>query len=641
MERVAVAASEIDNRNGQQPRPSHWQLLKRLIGLGLEYRGACAALLLLDFGLVALALGSLGLTGVGIDYIRQQVDSSAPPPHFPFGWSPPQSATPFHVVCRIAGAVLALALVGAALRYAAAIAAAKLSQEVLVRIRTDVYEKLQQLSFRFYDAGESSSIINRAAGDANAVRSFVDGVMIKVLAVSLTLTVYLAYMLRIHFRLTVICLATTPLLWIGSVFFSRVVQPAYRKAGELGDQLIRVLVENVQGVHVVKGFAREREEIAKFTAATMRIRQQKEAIFFRVSLFQPAMGLLTQVNMLLLIAYGGVLVVRGELALGTGLFVFANLLQEFANQIGQIVNIANSIQSSLISEERVFEVIDTPIDVTSSPTAKRLPRAEGRIDFINVGFGYARGKPVLHGLTFHVAPGERVGITGETGAGKSTLISLVMRFYDVTSGSVCIDGHEIRDLNIDDLRRNIGLVFQESFLFSHTIAANIAFGRPEASLDEVARAARIAAAHDFIAALPEGYDTLVGEYGANLSGGQRQRLALSRALLLDPPILLLDDATASVDPETEREIELAVQQAMRNRTTLVVSNRIATLRRTDRIIVLQQGRITAIGTHAELLRTSDYYRFLAELQFAETATDAVTLPESRVATSVGSGGEST
>jgi ATP-binding cassette subfamily B protein len=629
MERVPVPASEIDNPHIQRPRPTHRQLLKRLIRLGLEYRGACTALLLLDLGLVALALGSLGLTGVGIDYIRQRVDPSAPPPQFPFGWSPPETASPFAVVCMIAGTVLLLALLGAALRYAAAIAAAKLSQEVLVRIRTDVYEKLQQLSFRFYDAGESSSIINRAAGDANAVRSFVDGVMIKVLAVSLTLTVYLIYMLRIHFWLTVICLATTPLLWIGSVYFSRLVQPAYRKAGELGDQLIRILVENVQGVHVVKGFAREREEIAKFTAATTRILEQKEAIFFRVSVFQPVMGLLTQVNMLLLIALGGVLVVRGELALGTGLFVFANLLQEFANQIGQIVNIANSIQSSLISAERVFEVIDTPIDVMSPPSARRLPRAEGRIDFMDVNFGYVPGKPVLRGLTFHVEPGERIGITGETGAGKSTLISLVMRFYDVTSGSVRIDGLDVRELNIDDLRRNIGLVFQESFLFSHTIAANIAFGRPEATLDEVARAARIAAAHDFIAALPEGYETLVGEYGANLSGGQRQRLALSRALLLDPPILLLDDATASVDPETEHEIELAVQQAMQNRTTLVVSNRIATLRRTDRIFILQQGKITAAGTHAQLLETSSYYRCLAELQFAEAAT-AVVVPGSHI-----------
>lgn len=615
------ASSTPEGVFSRRERPSNWQLLKRLISLGLEYRGACGALLLCNLALVGLALGSLGMTGLGIDYIRHQVDPASGPPKFPLGWSPPAAATPHTVVMIIAGTVLLQAVLAATLRAASAVAAAALSQRILLRTRTDVYEKLQRLSFHFYDYGESSSIINRAAGDANAVRNFVDGVMIKVLTVGLTLAVYLGYMLQLHVRLTLVCLATTPLLWLGAVVFSRVVQPAYRVAGELGDTLIRLLVENVQGAHVVKGFAREPEEIEKFARATQQIRRQKESIFFRISLFQPCMGLLTQINMLILIGYGGILVVHGQLALGAGLFVFANLLQEFANQIGQIVNIANTIQASLVSAERVFEVIDTPVGITSRADAQRLPQAQGSIKFDHVSFSYAADQPVLQEVSFEVRPGERVGITGETGAGKSTLLSLLMRFYDVQSGAVLLDGHDVRRLNLDDLRRNIGLVFQESFLFSHTVAANIAFGRPQATREEIERAARLASAHDFIIQLPDGYDTIVGEYGANLSGGQRQRLALARALLLDPPILLLDDATAAVDPETEHEIEQAVQQAMQNRTTLIVSNRMATLRRTDRILVLQQGRVTALGTHSDLLRTSAYYRFLAELQFAETITD--------------------
>ena len=559
-------------------------------------------MLLLNFLLVAMSLGSLGLTGLGIDFVRRQVDPSSPPPKFPFGWTPPAATRPFAVVCGIAAAIFGLALVGAGLRYFAAVASARLSERILIRMRTDVYEKLQRLSFRFYDADESSSIINRAAGDANAVRNFVDGVMIRVLAVLLTLIVYLVYMLRMHVPLTLVCLSTTPLLWWGAVFFSRTVQPAYRKAGELGDALIRTLVENVQGVHVVKGFAREPEEIQRFAVAATRIRDQKESIFRQVSLFQPVMGLLTQVNMLILIGYGGLLVVRGELALGTGLFVFANLLHEFANQVGQITNIANTIQSSLASAERVFEVLDAPVEIASSSTGIRLPSADGPHRFRNVTFEYVPGDPVLRNVSITIQPGECVGITGETGAGKSTLLSLVMRFYDVTSGAVLIDGHDVRALDLDDLRRNIGLVFQESFLFSNTVAANIAFGHPEATHEEIERAARLASAHEFIRELPEGYDTVVGEYGANLSGGQRQRLAIARALLLDPPILLLDDATASVDPETEHEIEMAIQRAMQNRTTLVVSNRIGTLRRTDRVLILQDGRITAAGTHAQLLQ---------------------------------------
>jgi ATP-binding cassette subfamily B protein len=332
------------------------------------------------------------------------------------------------------------------------------------------------------------------------------------------------------------------------------------------------------------------------------------------------MGLVTQINMLILIGYGGYLVVNDQLALGTGMFVFANLLHEFANQVGQIVNIANSIQSSLVSAERVFEVLDAPVDVASPKQPRPLGRARGEIACEAVSFAYKPDLPVLREVSFTVRPGERIGVTGETGAGKSTLLSLVMRFYDVDAGRVMIDGGDVRSFDVDELRRNIGLVFQESFLFSHTIAANIAFGRPDATDDDVIRAARLASADEFIADQADGYNTLIGEYGATLSGGQRQRLALARALLLDPPILLLDDATASVDPETEHEIEQAVQQAMHGRTTLVVSNRVSTLRRADRILVLQQGRITAEGTHAELLQSSAYYRQLAELQFAETAT---------------------
>jgi len=617
---VQASSPEVLFSTDPSSRPTQWQLLKRLIGLGLEYRFPCAAMLLFDLALVTLAMSGLGMTGVGIDYLRHQVDPKSPPPAFPLGWQPPETWTPFGVVCLISGLVLTFALLGTVVRYAAAVAASALSQRVLLRIRTDVYSKLQVLSFQFYDAGESSSIINRAAGDANAVRNFIDGVMIKILTVVLTLTVYLVYMLRVNVFLTMACLATTPLLWIGSVIFSKYVQPAYRRAGDLGDELIRVLVENVQGAHVVKGFAREPEEIERFKTTTIRIRDQKESIFFRVSLFQPIMGFLTQLNMLVLLGYGGTLVVRGQLALGAGLFVFANLLQEFAAQIGQIINIANTIQASLVSAERVFEVIDSPVSIHSPAGATPLPRARGRLAFHNVQFRYHGSRPVLDNVSFEVAPGERIGITGETGAGKTTLLSLIMRFYEVDSGSITVDGHDIRTLNLDDLRKNIGLVFQESFLFSHSVAANIAFGRPSATPEEIGRAAELASADDFIEELPDRYATIIGEHGANLSGGQRQRLALARALVLDPPILLLDDATASVDPETEHEIERAVQAAMQHRTTLVVSNRIATLRRTNRILVLEQGRVTAFGPHEELMRTSAYYRFLAKLQFTDLTT---------------------
>lgn len=619
-----------------RPRLSSTKLLRRLIRLALEYRGPCTSVVLMQIVLVALGLSTLGMTGLGIDYLSSQALKESPKVHWPYGLQPPASWTSLQVIAALSGMILIVAILTAALKYLAAVASATLSQEVLIRIRTDVYSKLQQLSFNFYDAGESSSIINRAAGDASNVRNFIDGVIIKVLTVFLTLTVYLIYMVKMHFWLTIACLASTPLLWVSAVVFSKLVQPAYRRASELSDVMIRTLVENLQGIQVVKGFARETEQANRFQQATDNIRHLKESIFFRISTFQPVIGLLTQVNMLVLIGYGGTLVIRGELALGAGLFVFANLLHEFANQVSQITNIANSIQTSLASAERVFEVLDEPIQIATSPDALRFDRVSGSIEFDNVSFGYAQDQMILYDISLRIETGECVGITGPTGSGKTTLLSLLKRFYDVSSGSIRLDGVDLRDLNLDDVRRSMGIVFQDSFLFSNTVAANIAFGVPDATLEEIRTAAKIAAADEFIQELADKYDSMVGEHGSNLSGGQRQRLALARAIVTNPSVLLLDDATASVDPETEHEIREAMVAAMRERTTIVVSNRLSTLRQTDRIVVLQDGTINDVGTHEQLLKSCVYYRQLAELQgFSDGERVGVSPPSNSMVKRVG------
>lgn len=602
------------------------KLLRRLLALALEYRGPCAVVLLMQTVLVALSLSTLGLTGIGIDYLSSQVLKESDPPQWPFGIQPPPSWSALQIITGLSATILLVAIATAGLKYLAAISSGALSQHILIRLRTEIYAKLQQLGFHFYDSGESSSIINRAAGDANNVRNFVDGVIIRLITVVLTLTVFLLYMFRMHVSLTLACLATTPLLWAGSIIFSRMVQPAYRKASELGDVMIRTLVENLQGIQVVKGFAREAEQAEKFRQANQSIRDLKSSIFLRISTFQPAMGLLTQANMLVLIGYGGVLVIRGELALGAGLFVFANLLHEFANQIAQITNVVNSIQSSLASAERVFEVLDEPVLIASRAGAVRLPKIENAIEFQSVAFGYHPDKLILRDVTLRIHAGECVGITGPTGAGKTTLLSLLKRFYDVSAGRILIDGIDIRDLDLDDVRRSMGIVFQESFLFSNTVAANIAFGDPEASQERIEDAARIASADGFIRELDGGYNSMVGEHGSNLSGGQRQRLALARAVLTAPSVLLLDDATASVDPETEHEIREAMVSAMQGRTTIIVSNRLSTLRQTDRIVVLQGGQIDAIGTHSQLLQTCRYYRELVDLQSHELSEPRISMP---------------
>jgi ATP-binding cassette subfamily B protein len=339
-------------------------------------------------------------------------------------------------------------------------------------------------------------------------------------------------------------------------------------------------------------------------------------------------------------------VTQDELALGSGLVVFAGLLQQFSSQVANLTNIANSVQQSLSGARRVFEILDAPIAIESKGGAVRLASANatcrppgrdnsfqaqpyreahasrslGRIEFEQVWFEYGPGNPVLKDVSLVIEPGEKLAILGATGAGKTTLLALLCRFYDPTRGRILLDGHDLRDLELDDLRRNIGLVFQETFLFSNTVAANIAYGHPSATLGQVKEAARIAAADDFIEALPQGYDAVLGEGGLDLSGGQRQRLAIARAVLLDPAILLLDDPAAAIDPHTEHEILAAMDGAMQGRTTLVVAHRLSTLRQCDRIIVLERGRIVQRGTHTELMQAEGHYQHAARSQLAAAAT---------------------
>ncbi len=593
------------------------QLVRRMLALAWRYRLGCLYVLAQQWLLVVVVMLVLGMTGLGIDYMRAQVDPLAAAPQWPLGIAPPVEWSPLGVVACIAASVAALALANAVIRYRAAITVAELTQRIVVQLRTDVYDKLQRLSFRFYDRHESGSIINRVTGDVQAVRMFIDGVVIQVVVAAVSLCVYLLYMLRLHVPLTLACLLTTPLLWVLTERCARVLRPLFKQNRELTDTMVLTLSENVQGAQVVRGLGREREEIAKFTAANAAIANNKHEVFWKLSLFQPVIGGLTQLNMLVLLAYGGYLVMEGSFPLGEGMFVFATLLQLFATQIGQLANISNSIQASITGAQRVFEVLDAPIEVATSASSVRLQRAEGRLTFEHIDFSYQDGHFALRDVSFEIQSGECVAIVGATGAGKSSLLSLVPRFYDPMRGRVLLDGHDLRTLDVHELRRNVGIVFQESFLFSHTVAANVAFGRPDAQQPQIEQAARIAAAHQFVSELHEGYNTVIGEYGSNLSGGQRQRLAIARAVLLEPPILLLDDATTAIDPETEHEILQAMEQAMRGRTTLVVAHRLSTLRRADRVIVLERGRVVQMGTHDELMRVAGYYRDNALLQMLE------------------------
>ncbi|MFW6061146.1 MAG: ABC transporter ATP-binding protein, partial [Phycisphaeraceae bacterium] len=608
-----------------QRTQSNWQLIRRMLALSWQYRWGCVKLVGLHLLVVAMKLAGLGFFGLGVDYVANRVAPERyPDPRWPLGLSPDESAWALGVVGFIAVLIFLAALLRGVLTYGTQVATADLvNRQIVVKLRAMVYDKMQRLSFRFFDANESSSLINRVTTDVQRIRMFIEMCVVQTLVVLLSLVVYVSYMVNIHVGLTVACLATLPLLVGGTVWFSRVVRPAYMENRRREDRLITRLSENLMGVHVVKGFTLEPRQMEQFATANEEVRSQKRWIFMRQSLFIPALHFLTHVNILALLGYGGYLAIHHNLPIGSGLMVFFGLLHQFSQQVGNIANIANSMQMSLVGAERVFQLLDTPTEITTPPNPVRLPKARGRVTFDNVSFAYEDDdetqtpEQVLTDIDLTAEPGQCIAILGATGSGKSTLLSLIPRFYDPTRGRVLIDDVDLRKYDLDDLRRNCGLVFQESFLFSNTVAANIAFGHPEATQEQIENAARLAQAHEFIMDLDHGYETVLGERGIGLSGGQRQRLAIARALLLEPPILLLDDPTAAIDPETEGEILAAMDRAMEGRTTFVVAHRLSTLRRADTIIVLEHGRIVQRGTHEQLMSTAGQYQWAANLQVGD------------------------
>ena len=618
--------------------------MRRLLALAWKFRTDC----LLSFGLsvilLLLALAGLQFLGTSIDVIRHALSETQHAPVYPFGWTPPSRWSPFDIVLALSLAIIAQALLRAVLTYYYNMATARLTQgRIVPHLRDLVYARLQRLSFRFFDTHGSSSIFNRVTGDVQNTRLFVDGVLLQGMNMLLTLGAYLLFMWRIHGGLTAACLSVTVGIWLVTQYYSARLRPAYSTNRELFDELVLLFTESIRGMQTVKAFAAEKHQIARFEESNRKVSGQQKRIFMDLSLFTPATQLLSQASLVILFAYGGWLYVQGQIPLGSGLVVFAGLLQQFNGQVANITTIANSVQQSFTAARRVFEVLDTESEVQNKPGAIKAARLKGAIVFEGVTFSYVprngapseRSKPqppelqrsketrlqdqshVLEDVSFEVRPGQVIGVFGMTGAGKSTLLSLIPRLYDPKHGRILADGSDLRDLELDSYRRQIGIVYQESFLFSNTVSANIAFGNPYATQAQIEQAAKLASAHDFIASLPHGYDTVLGEAGVDLSGGQRQRLALARALLLEPPILILDDPTASVDPKTEHEIVSALRIAMAGRTAFVVANRLSLLQRADNILVLDRGRLIQHGSHDALIKVEGPYRQTAMLQLMD------------------------
>ena len=477
-------------------------------------------------------------------------------------------------------------------------------QRTLNDIRAALYDTLQRLAFGFHDRSSTGELLSRGTTDVGRLQDFFYACLFLSLdvAVSLGATIWLIF--STSALLGGLTLATTLPTVLLISYFAAKLRPQWRKVHDLRSAMTTVIQENIAGVRVVKAFAKENTEVGKF-------RQRKDEFVgtlmttinywaVRVPLAQFVFGL----SVPLVLWAGGRQVIAGTLTIGdlAKVVFYLTAVGHRVAAVGQLVNI---VQNAGASAERIMEIIREPCNIRDGP--RSLPAGAGRVEFERVSFEYAEGRASLHEVSFVAQPGQTIAIVGPTGSGKSTLVNLIPRFHDVSAGRVLVEGVEVRELKLRELRRGIGVIFQETFLFSATVAENIAYGRPGAARFEIEAAARAAQAHEFISELESGYDTMIGERGITLSGGQRQRLALARAFLMNPRILILDDATASVDAKTERLIQEAMRELCRGRTTFVIAHRMTTVQHADHILVLNQGRIVEAGTHAELVQRAGFY----------------------------------
>ena len=488
-------------------------------------------------------------------------------------------------------------------------------------MRNALYAHLLRLSFGFYDRHQTGQLMSRATVDLQAVRFFLGYGLIFFTQHLLTIVGVTAIMLWTDWRLALVALALTPLIVVIAYRYSRVSHPVLRDVQQKLADVATVAEENVVGIHVVKAFAQEGQEQEKFSRRSEELFGQSVRANRQRATYVPLLAFVPLLAQAAVLAVGGWMVQSGTLSLGA-FFAFNLYVTMLILPLRMLGMWIGQAQRATAAGERIFQVLDEPEEIADRPGARDLPAGDGHVRFERASFAYGDGAPVLREIDLDIEAGSTVALIGQTGSGKTTLASLVPRFYDVRDGRVTVDGVDVREVTRLSLRREIGIVAQDPFLFSATVRENIAFGAPLASDEEVEAAARLAQAHEFIEELPEGYDTVIGERGITLSGGQRQRIAIARALILDPRILILDDATASVDATTEARIRLGLREAMKGRTTLIIAHRLSTIALADELVVLDGGRIAARGTHEELISTSAVYREiyehgLLEREFAE------------------------
>lgn len=495
----------------------------------------------------------------------------------------------------------------------------RVGQSIAFDLRNDLFAKIQRLSFSYHDKNQTGQLMVRATDDVEKVRLFLaQGLLMAVQAVVL-LVAAIIILFFTNASLAMVVVPLLPIVMIVFILFGRFVQPLFTEVQVRLSRLNTILQENLAGIKVIKAFGREPEQRVRFNRSADDLMNQQIKVAQVFAFMLPVIFLVANLGQVAVNYFGGRQIIMGTLTLGEWqkfsmylMFVFMPL-----GMLGMIINLMSQAGASA---KRIFEILDAKNDVADKADAIELPDIKGEVSFDHVTFRYFEsGDPALDDVSFSVQPGQTIALLGATGSGKSSIINLIPRFYDVTSGAVRIDGHDVRDVTIDSLRAQIGIVLQDTTLFTGSIRENIAFGRPDASMEEVIEAAKAASAHEFIMNFPNGYETPVGERGATLSGGQKQRIAIARALLLDPQLLILDDSTSSVDTVTEYEIQQTLTRLMQGRTSFVIAQRISTVRNADMILVLDKGKLAAQGKHADLMENSAIYAEIYNSQLIEDA----------------------